>query len=286
MSSDIAAFHAVLRRAKRILAVCGAGLSASSGLPTFRGAGGLWRNYESTSLATPQAFARDPGLVWLFYSYRRHMALGVSPNDGHLALAKLAASQPGFLCLTQNVDNLHERAGHPEGQLRHLHGSLFDLKCSNARCDWIEHNNQADPLCPALAPASAPVQAGQKLRLLDPAHKLDHIPESELPHCPKCRTGLKRPGVVWFGEQLDHRMLAGVDAWIHDGPVDIVLVVGTSSVVYPAAGYAELARSAGTSVVTVNLDADTSECRQGDFAFAGDAASLLPELLEPVIGKL
>jgi NAD-dependent SIR2 family protein deacetylase len=105
MSSDVAAFHAVLRRAKRILAVCGAGLSASSGLPTFRGAGGLWRNYESTSLATPQAFARDPGLVWLFYGYRRHMALGVSPNDGHRALAKLADKQPGFLCLTQNVDS-------------------------------------------------------------------------------------------------------------------------------------------------------------------------------------
>lgn len=105
MSTDIAAFHAVLRRAKRVLAICGAGLSASSGLPTFRGAGGLWRNYESTALATPQAFARDPGLVWLFYGYRRHMALGVQPNDGHRALAALAARQPGFLCLTQNVDS-------------------------------------------------------------------------------------------------------------------------------------------------------------------------------------
>ncbi|CAK9783109.1 DHS-like NAD/FAD-binding domain-containing protein [Cutaneotrichosporon oleaginosum] len=286
MSSDVAAFHKVLGRAKRILAICGAGLSASSGLPTFRGAGGLWRNYESTSLATPQAFARDPGLVWLFYGYRRHVALGVSPNDGHRALAKLAERQPGFLCLTQNVDNLHERAGHSVGQLRHLHGSLFDLKCSNRRCDWVEQNNQDDPLCPALAPSSIDAAPGERLTLLDPAQELEPIPESELPHCPRCKKGLQRPGVVWFGEQLDHAMLAEVDAWIDAGSVDIVLVVGTSSVVYPAAGYAERARSAGTSVVTVNLDADIDECRPGDFAFAGDAAKLLPELLEPVIGKL
>lgn len=114
MSSDIAAFHAVFNRAKRILAICGAGLSASSGLPTFRGAGGLWRNYEATSLATPQAFARDPGLVWLFYGYRRHMALRVKPNDGHRSLAALASKQPGFLCLTQNVDSeLRERSCRP-----------------------------------------------------------------------------------------------------------------------------------------------------------------------------
>ncbi|BEJ11545.1 hypothetical protein CspHIS471_0200050 [Cutaneotrichosporon sp. HIS471] len=255
-------------------------------MPTFRGAGGLWRNYEATSLATPQAFARDPGLVWLFYGYRRHMALSVSPNDGHRALARLAERQKGFLCLTQNVDNLHERAEHPAAQLRHLHGSLFDLKCSNNRCDWVDPNNQADPLCPALAPASVDAAPGQKLALLDPAKELKPIPESELPHCPKCKTGLMRPGVVWFGEQLDHNMLAGVDAWINSKPVDIVLVVGTSSVVYPAAGYAELARSPGTTVVTVNLDAELSECRRGDFAFAGDAAKLLPELLEPIIGKL
>lgn len=106
--SDIAAFHTLLRSLKhpRILAVCGAGLSASSGLPTFRGAGGLWRNYEATSLATPQAFKRDPGLVWTFYAYRRHKALGVEPNGGHWTLAKLADKLgPDFLCLTQNVDS-------------------------------------------------------------------------------------------------------------------------------------------------------------------------------------
>lgn len=182
--------------------------------------------------------------------------------------------------------DLHERAGHPTGQLRHLHGSLFDLKCSNRRCHWVEPNNQNDPLCPALAPASVDAAPGEVLPLLDPAHKLDPISEDELPHCPKCQKGLQRPGVVWFGEQLDHQMLAEVDEWIESGPIDVVLVVGTSSVVYPAGGYAELARSAGTSIVTVNLDADVRQCQPGDFAFSGDAATLLPALLEPVIGPL
>jgi NAD-dependent SIR2 family protein deacetylase len=104
--TDIAVFHSLLQRSPRILAICGAGLSASSGLPTFRGAGGLWRNHESTSLATPQAFRRDPGLVWLFYAWRRHMCLQVEPNAGHRALAALADVRgQDFLCLTQNVDS-------------------------------------------------------------------------------------------------------------------------------------------------------------------------------------
>ncbi len=103
-SNDVAAFHRLLLSSRRILALCGAGLSAASGLPTFRGAGGLWRNYEATSLATPEAFQRDPSLVWLFYAYRRHMALAARPNAGHYALAALARRNNDFLCLTQNVD--------------------------------------------------------------------------------------------------------------------------------------------------------------------------------------
>jgi len=104
MSSDIESFAAHLQSSKRILALIGAGLSASSGLPTFRGAGGLWRTHDATSLATPEAFSRDPGLVWQFYSYRRHMALKAQPNKAHLALAELARKHPGFLALSQNVD--------------------------------------------------------------------------------------------------------------------------------------------------------------------------------------
>jgi NAD-dependent SIR2 family protein deacetylase len=106
LRNDVEAFQKLLRSSKRILCLCGAGLSASSGLPTFRGAGGLWRNYEATTLATPEAFAADPGLVWLFYNYRRHMSLSVKPNPAHYALAKLAEVKANdMLCLTQNVDS-------------------------------------------------------------------------------------------------------------------------------------------------------------------------------------
>ncbi|KAK3316248.1 putative SIR2 family histone deacetylase [Apodospora peruviana] len=287
--NNVAAFHEKLAASKRILAVCGAGLSAASGLPTFRGAGGLWRNYDATELATPGAFRQDPVLVWLFYAYRRHMALKAKPNAGHHALAALAKKMPEFLCLSQNVDNLHPRANHPDDQLKLLHGSLFDIKCFNKSCGWIEHHNYADPFCPALVAASEDVEPGKALPLLDPKQKLAKIPESELPKCPSCKTGLQRPGVVWFGEQLDEQMLRDIDAWIDRHVVDMVLVIGTSSVVYPAAGYAEKARTEGhTSVVTVNLDAATPEnlyqLEDEDFAFAGDAVVLLPQLLEPVIG--
>jgi NAD-dependent SIR2 family protein deacetylase len=102
--ADLEAFSTHLKSSKRILALLGAGLSASSGLPTFRGAGGLWRNHEATSLATPEAFAADPGLVWQFYSYRRHMALQALPNKAHYALAELAKKKEGFITLSQNVD--------------------------------------------------------------------------------------------------------------------------------------------------------------------------------------
>ena len=102
--NSIAEFQQLLRLSNRILALCGAGLSAASGLPTFRGAGGLWRNHEPTDLATPEAFAANPSLVWLFYAWRRHMALKAKPNRGHFALAELAKRKENFLCLTQNVD--------------------------------------------------------------------------------------------------------------------------------------------------------------------------------------
>lgn len=103
--NDVETFHEVLRSSRRILALCGAGLSASSGLPTFRGAGGLWRMHSPTKLATMRAFSTDPGLVWLFYGWRRHLALKAKPNPGHEALAALAKKNPDFLCLTQNVDS-------------------------------------------------------------------------------------------------------------------------------------------------------------------------------------
>ncbi|KAF4980121.1 hypothetical protein FZEAL_3811 [Fusarium zealandicum] len=288
--NDVDAFHEVLRSSKRILALTGAGLSASSGLPTFRGAGGLWRNHDATSLATPDAFSHDPGLVWLFYGYRRHMSLRAEPNPAHHALAALAHKNKDFLCLTQNVDNLSQRANHPQQQLRSLHGSLFDIKCSNSRCDWIQRGNLDDPFFPALAPASEDVEPGEPFPFLDANHPLERIPTADIPKCPECRQGLQRPAVVWFGENLDSTMSMGIYNWLCEGPVDLMLVIGTSAQVYPAAGYIAKAKGRGARIAIINPEAEDPEemlkVKPGDFAFAQDAAECLPLLLEPVIGKL
>lgn len=217
--------------------------------------------------------------------------LFLSPVNPFLALQIFFEPQ----VLTTNKPDLHPRASHPPSQLHLLHGSLFAIKCSNApECSWTDPLNLSDPFCPALAAASEeapPSPTAQIHPLLDPSRALPKIAASELPHCPECGTGLQRPGVVWFGESLDGAMLRAIYDWIQAEPVDMVLVVGTSSVVYPAAGFAEQARTKGrTSVVTVNLDAEKpatlAELKEGDFAFAGDAAEVLPRLLEPVIGEM
>ncbi|KAI1134822.1 DHS-like NAD/FAD-binding domain-containing protein [Hypoxylon sp. FL0543] len=284
--TSIDEFKELLSLSNRTLALCGAGLSAASGLPTFRGAGGLWRNYEPTSLATPQAFRRDPVLVWLFYAWRRHMALKANPNRGHYALAELAKKRENFLCLTQNVDGLSPRAGHPESKLRLLHGSILDNKCFN-KCGYIDRNNLSDPVCPALAPAAEDYPPGQKIPLLDPDVPVPNIKVEDLPHCPNCRTGLLRPGVVWFGEELDQSMLKQVDNWIKQDRVDVMLVIGTAAAVYPAAGYVQKARRQGAIVAVVNPDPDSAEgLSQDDFFFQGDASEILPQLFEGVIGRM
>ncbi|KAG8423554.1 hypothetical protein J3458_000441 [Metarhizium acridum] len=288
--NDVETFHEVLRSSRRILALCGAGLSASSGLPTFRGAGGLWRMHSATKLATMRAFTTDPGLVWLFYGYRRHLALQAKPNPGHQALAALAKKNPDFLCLTQNVDNLSQRANHPPEQLCTLHGSLFDIKCTTEGCGWIQRDNFDDPFCPSLKAASEDPPPGESLPLLDPYHRIKHVPEEELPKCPKCQTGIQRPGVVWFGEELDENMLDHIDEWITKDKIDLMLVIGTSAQVYPAAGYISEAQLQGARICTINIDAEEEselyKIQPGDFAFGQDAAEALPRLLEPLIGTL
>lgn len=310
--TSIEDFQDLIKSSNRILALCGAGLSAASGLPTFRGAGGLWRNHEPTSLATPEAFEDDPALVWLFYAWRRHMCLKAQPNEGHHALAELAKKKEGFVCLTQNVDGengllltqhiswpqqitsrrltnptgLSSRAGHPADRLRLLHGSILDLKCFN-ECGYVERDNLSDPLCPALEAASAvntPPDNSGKLPLLDPNVPVPKIDVKDLPHCPKCKTGLLRPGVVWFGEPLDGKMLDETDEWIDSAPVDVMLVVGTAAVVYPAAGYTQKAKRKGAVVAVINPDKGAcAGLGSKDFFFQGDAAEILPKLFAKVI---
>jgi NAD+-dependent protein deacetylase sirtuin 5 len=327
-ASDLESFTTHLQKSHRILAVLGAGLSASSGLPTFRGVGGLWRSYDATDLATPEAFRSDPAFVWQFYNYRRHMALNAKPNPAHYALAELARRRPEFWTLSQNVDGLSPRTGHPEGQLKLLHGSLFDVKCEDEEsCGYVRKNDFTDPICPALGiPDDAEMRNTAQSRV-EPSQALESttaqktplikgvdisnaevplptVPRSSLPHCPKCKTSLLRPGVVWFGEALPSSVLSDIDAYFDEPDprvqsaaktagkrqtkkIDLCLVIGTSSKVFPAAGYAAMARSKGARVAVVNTDrADARDVQKGDWFFQGDAAEIVPEILRTVVGEV
>jgi len=294
--TDVASFVQHLQSSKRIVALLGAGISASSGLPTFRGAGGLWRTFDATMLATPQAFQQDPGLSWQFYSYRRHMALNAKPNRAHLALAELARRNPDFITLSQNVDGLSPRAGHPATQLKLLHGNLFDVKCwDEDGCGYSRKNDFTDPIVPALAlPAGNPdsdlkAAAEKKKHALlrgadisDISVEIPQLKREDLPQCPSCKKNLLRPGVVWFGESLPEAVMSEVDEFFSKREkIDLMLVIGTSAKVYPAAGYTNFARANGARVAVINMDReDAQELTRNDWFFGGDAAVILPDILK------
>jgi NAD-dependent deacetylase len=208
-----------LRGATRVTVLTGAGVSAASGVPTFRGSDGLWRQFRATDLATPAAFARDPRLVWEWYAWRRERVAACEPNAAHTVLAAWTTRHEAWRIVTQNVDDLHQRAG-SRGVIR-LHGSLWELSCSNG--------------C-AAAPAT---------------WRDERVPLPELPRCRSCG-GLARPAVVWFGEPLQPTVIAqAIDA----AACEVFLTVGTSSVVYPAAGLVDTARAHGAYVVEINPEA-------------------------------
>jgi len=230
---------ALLRGSEPLVALTGAGISAESGLATFRGADGIWNGHDPTELATPDAFARDPLLVWRFYDWRRRQALGARPNAAHRALAALQAQRRAVRIVTQNVDGLHERAGSTD--VLRLHGSLWRLRCTT-------EDRELDDLRPDLG---------------------------VLP--PRCVCGgLLRPAVVWFGEPLDPALLARAEREVSRAA--LVLVIGTSSVVYPAALLAPLARRAGARVVEINPQR-TALTAGADEHVGGPAADLVPRLV-------
>jgi NAD-dependent deacetylase len=206
-----------LRRAQRITILTGAGVSAASGVPTFRGPGGLWRQYRPEDLATPQAFARDPRLVWEWYAWRRELVARCSPNRAHEVIAAWTIRNPQCHLITQNVDDLHVRAG--TSRLVRLHGSIWEMSCAQ-RCA-----------------ASPRTWRDERVPLADP-----------LPRCSHCG-GLARPAVVWFGESLDPR---NVQTAIDATACDVFLTVGTSAVVYPAAGFLAEARQQGAFTAEIN----------------------------------
>jgi len=228
-----------LRAASSVAALTGAGISAESGIPTFRGAGGLWRQFRPEELATPEAFARDPRLVWEWYEWRRKLIAAAQPNAGHLALAELEKKKPQFTLITQNMDGLHERAG--SRKVLKLHGDIWISRCTGC---------------------------GRERR--DEGRGLEELP-------PRCECGsLLRPGVVWFGEALP----AGVwrEAEQATRRAEVVLVIGTSAVVHPAAGLVWLAQSAGAKVVEINPE-ETPLSSQLDRPLRGPAGELLPQLI-------
>ncbi|HXY39140.1 MAG TPA: NAD-dependent deacylase [Vicinamibacteria bacterium] len=238
-----------------LLVLTGAGVSAESGVPTFRDASGLWEQHPIEQVATPQGFAADPGLVWRFYSQRRRKARDVSPNPGHLALAE-AEERMGerFLLVTQNVDGLHQRAG--SRRVVEMHGSLFETRC--ASCDR--------PAFP---------------------DREEHGAESGgLPTCDECaaagRQGLLRPAVVWFGEMLDRARMREVEAFMERAAGAgqfVFLAVGTSGVVYPAAGLVLQARGYGAATWLVNVEPPENRGAFHHFV-QGPSGRVLPELFE------
>jgi NAD-dependent deacetylase len=241
----------VLSGADRIVVLTGAGVSAESGVPTFRGPGGLWKSHRPEDLATPGAFQRDPALVLEWYAWRRTLVRACTPNEAHQALARLALAAPGRTTLiTQNVDGLHQRAARaaagpadPRPAFPHeVHGAIHRDRCSS--CGWIEE------------------------------HPPD-VAAPDLPRCPHCNA-LMRPDVVWFGEMLDETVLSA--AFSAAKAADVCLVVGTSALVYPAASVPEVTRAAGGRVIEVNLE-PTPLTPHAEVSLRGEAGRLVPALI-------
>lgn len=239
VSSPANIVKAWLSEAKSVAILTGAGISAESGIPTFRGPGGVWRTYRAEELATPQGFARDPKLVWEWYDWRRSVIAEAQPNAGHNALAEIERRVPQFTLITQNVDGLHDRAG-SKNTLK-VHGDIWTLRCTSCGRERVDRNP-----------------------------RLQQVP-------PMCACGaMERPGVVWFGEGLPENIWdQSVEA---TKTADLFFVIGTSAVVHPAAGLVYLAKSSGAKIVEINVD-DTPVSSTVDLCWRASAAEALPALL-------
>ncbi|MGH8815715.1 MAG: SIR2 family NAD-dependent protein deacylase [Achromobacter pestifer] len=242
-----------LRSAQRIVVFTGAGVSAESGIATFRDAlTGLWSRFDAQALATPEAFRAHPDIVWGWYEWRRAQALSAEPNAAHRAIAELARHVPELIVVTQNVDDLHERAG--STRVAHLHGSLHAPRCSACAA-------------PHAFPVAMPDEPDEGRRIPPPA-------------CTQCGAPV-RPGVVWFGESLP------ADAWSAAlraaEQCDLLFSIGTSALVYPAAELPQRALAAGATVVQVNPMATPLD-HQAHCNLHGAAADVMPRLLAASFG--
>lgn len=228
-----------IRAAERIVVLTGAGISAESGIPVFRGPGGLWRQFRPEELATPEAFHQRPELVWEWYLWRRGLIAAAQPNAGHQVIARWQQSRAGVVLLTQNVDGLHERAG--SAAPVELHGNLWRVRCVR-NCGFAARDIESD------------------------------APRVQM----RCECGAwLRPAVVWFGEALDPATLDAAIAAVEEA--DVIFVVGTSGVVYPVAALPEMARRRGARIVEVNVE-ETPLTPAADAVLRGPAGEVFPAL--------
>lgn len=228
-----------IRQAKHVAVLTGAGISAESGVPTFRGDGGLWKQFRAIDLATPEAFSRDPRLVWEFYNWRRELISPLEPNSGHFALAEIERRAPRFTLITQNIDGLHKKAG--SKHILELHGNLWWVRCT--ACGDLAEDRR--------------------------------VPLPDMPSCPACGS-LLRPHVVWFGETLDPVVLQAAYEAVQS--CDLMLVIGTSGAVQPAASMGVEAKRNGATVVEINLD-PTPYSDIYHTSIQGKSGEILPRLL-------
>lgn len=247
LEEDISLLVARLKKARKILFITGAGVSAESGIPTFRGKEGWWRNYNPMELASPEGFARDPKTVWEWYNYRRQIIRQAEPNPAHITIAKFEQHFPLVLVATQNVDGLHQAGG--SKKLVEVHGSIWRTRCT--RENLIFARDEIDT-------------------------------EKEIPpRCPHCGA-LLRPDVVWFGELLPEEPLRLIDEFISSSPaIDITFVVGTSALFSYINHWALWTKYKGAMLVEINLDT-TPLSESADLTFHYPAGEILPKIYEKI----
>ncbi len=244
--AELESASGVLAKANHVVALSGAGISAESGIPTFRGENGLWKTYRAEQLATPTAFIQNPKLVWEWYDWRRGIIAAREPNAGHKVLAEWEELFPNFILITQNIDGLHQRAG--SKNILELHGNIWEQRC-------IEENSIVE----------------------------NHdVPLNEIPpHCETCGA-LLRPHVVWFGETLNGTILQ--KSFTLSSSCDVMLVIGTSAYVQPAASLPLSALEAGAKIIEINPD-PTPLTAHADFTFRAKSGEFLPLLSAAVREK-
>ncbi|KAJ3041615.1 NAD-dependent protein deacylase sirtuin-5, mitochondrial [Rhizophlyctis rosea] len=266
--NDMKKFQKALAVAKNVVVLTGAGVSAESGVPTFRGAGGFWRKFDATKLATPTAFKQNPSRTWVFYHYRRDIVSKVHTNPAHRAIAALeqsicTSSDPtprSFTLVTQNIDGLHLDAG--SQNVIEMHGSLWKTRCT--ACGDVQVN-KTNPIVPALEGTGA-----NDVNAEDEVIATENLPRCQQPSC----GGLLRPHVIWFGEELGAKEIRNIQLVL--AKCDLLIVAGTSGTVWPAAGYAHIVKSRGGLVAEFNLEQGVEDA-YCDFFIEGKAGTTLPE---------